>query len=379
VNAADRLQTLLDLYGEAYHDALVGRVQARIAGCGHLLIFGAGQNGRRLAQLLSTAGLTPHAFVDETPGKAGGELDGLPILDVAAAQALPRPLALVAIFSPRASYLEIAARLHAAQIETLGLFEALWSLGGDLLPFYFLDHPRTLLHERSRLSGLLGRLEDAASVETLLAAVEFRLALRYDVLGSFSIERLPAPAEWETVAMIDAGAFDGDTLVPFARKTGERLRAAIGVEPDPVNHALLVESLGAAGLGAQVRALCAAVAARSGTRSFAYLGHQGSRFDAGGMPTRTVAIDDLVESDLPHAARLYLKLDVEGAEAEALAGAARTIATRAPILSIAAYHHPTDLWRLAEIVSEIDQDYRFRLLSHGADGADLTLYAIPPK
>jgi hypothetical protein len=46
----------------------------------------------------------------------------------------------------------------------------------------------------------------------------------------------------------------------------------------------------------------------------------------------------------------YIKMDIEGAEQKALAGARATLAEYHPRLSIAAYHVPTDAVRIPEIV-----------------------------
>ena len=55
----------------------------------------------------------------------------------------------------------------------------------------------------------------------------------------------------------------------------------------------------------------------------------------------------------------YIKMDIEGAEARALAGARDTIATFHPRLSIAAEHLPGDEVRLPQVVKSLWPGYRF--------------------
>ncbi len=123
----------------------------------------------------------------------------------------------------------------------------------------------------------------------------------------------------------------------------------------------------------------AAADAVSGRRAFASVGNPGSGFSEAGEPVQTFAIDDLVEARLPGDERLYIKFDVEGAEADALRGAARTIVARRPFLAVSAYHRPQDLWSLPRQISDLCDGYRYALRSHGADGADLMLYGVPPS
>ena len=54
----------------------------------------------------------------------------------------------------------------------------------------------------------------------------------------------------------------------------------------------------------------------------------------------------------------FIKMDIEGAEPEALAGASRTLRESHPALAVAAYHRPGDHRRILGIVTQIDPRYR---------------------
>ena len=379
--AADRLFATMACHGEAYQRLANERLAERLSARMPLMIFGAGQNGRLVQTLLRAAGLEPAAFIDDTPAKIGQVIETTPIIGLEAATTTPGAIAVCSIFSPGHEYLAVAARLRARGIETVSLFAFLAAFGGETLPFYFLDTPGRVLDARDDLAWLAGRLADGASADLLCAQVEFRLTLRHEVLPPWTSRREPPPAAWASFALIDAGAFDGDTLLPMMAGQGERISAALALEPDPVTFAALQRNIAAAGpvVAAKAVALQAAADAVSGRRAFASVGNPGSGFSEAGEPVRTFAIDDLVEARLPGEDRLYIKFDVEGAEADALRGAARTIAARRPFLAVSAYHRPQDLWSLPRQISDLDAGYRYALRSHGADGADLMLYAIPPS
>lgn len=72
----------------------------------------------------------------------------------------------------------------------------------------------------------------------------------------------------------------------------------------------------------------------------------------------------------------YLKMDVEGAEREAISGAEQTIRTFAPKLNIAAYHRSEDFFELPLVIHSLCKDYALYLRHHPYVPAwDTNLYA----
>lgn len=68
-----------------------------------------------------------------------------------------------------------------------------------------------------------------------------------------------------------------------------------------------------------------------------------------------------------------IKMDIEGAEYDALIGAKNTILRDKPILMISAYHKPEDLFVLPEFINSLDCGYDI----YFRDRADFVLFAIP--
>ena len=86
-----------------------------------------------------------------------------------------------------------------------------------------------------------------------------------------------------------------------------------------------------------------------------------------------VSIDEALPSYRP----TLIKMDIEGAEPDALQGAAKTIATTRPALAISIYHDPAHLWQLPLLIHSWQLDYRFHLRMHGESSFDTVLYALP--
>ena len=84
-------------------------------------------------------------------------------------------------------------------------------------------------------------------------------------------------------------------------------------------------------------------------------------------------LDDLLCDCVP----TFIKMDIEGYELKALAGAAKVIKQYNPILAVCVYHRPDHLWRIPLFIKSLSDQYRFFLRSHGQEGWDLVCYAVP--
>ena len=88
---------------------------------------------------------------------------------------------------------------------------------------------------------------------------------------------------------------------------------------------------------------------------------------------QAIALDDVKEAK----ELTFLKLDVEGAEGEALVGAEKLIFLRKPLVAICIYHRSDDLWRLPLALHRLMPDHALFLREHGIDGWEMVCYAIP--
>ena len=88
-----------------------------------------------------------------------------------------------------------------------------------------------------------------------------------------------------------------------------------------------------------------------------------------------VSLDELIESDNNP---IFLKLDVEGAEWQALKGGQRLIERYEPTIAISIYHQPDDLWELPLYIARLNPRYKLFLRTQGEDGMDVICYATRP-
>ena len=95
--------------------------------------------------------------------------------------------------------------------------------------------------------------------------------------------------------------------------------------------------------------------------------------DTGGCSVPVVALDDVLQGQPVN----LIKLDIEGAEAEALLGAQRIIEKYRPGLAVCLYHHPRHLWSIPLWVKGLGLDYSLYFRTHQHNTFDTVLYAVP--
>ena len=174
---------------------------------------------------------------------------------------------------------------------------------------------------------------------------------------------------------VDLGAYNGDTVASFLEHTGGRCGSILALEPDGKNFRKLQRRLAALGVS-PAAAVQAGAWSRDETLFFsARAGRQSSLSFAGGKPTPMRAVDSL----LAGRPATFVKLDVEGAEEQALLGLRQTIAARRPKLLLSVYHRNSDLWLLPNLLDELSgHGYRIYLRHHPYLPAwDTNLYALP--
>lgn len=343
-----------------------------------LVLLGAGSRIAQPFVAYALARFRIAAVVDNQ--RIGQRLGGLTVHGDGVVEALAREpghLAVVCAFgAAQHHFLDLA---HRCGMPCLTLAQAL-RRAGMLAPDEPSDWLRNAHPEVTR--DVLDRVEragwfdhDPASRDTLHAVLLHRLSWNPRHLDAvrrpdraFCAE--PGPVRPGPGAVIvDAGAFDGDTAAHFRDLTAGAYGALHCFEPDTYNCAALRARV--AGWPDTV-VHEAGLWSSSGRIAFEAEGTQGSRVDGHGATSiAVVALDDL-----PGLRPTLVKMDIEGAEADALAGMRDTLRVHRPRLALSAYHRPEDLFRLPELIHGIRDDYRFHLAHYGAGLFDTVLYAV---
>ena len=86
----------------------------------------------------------------------------------------------------------------------------------------------------------------------------------------------------------------------------------------------------------------------------------------------TAALDEIIFDKRP----TYIKMDIEGAEQEALKGCRKIIQTYKPKLAICIYHKPEDLYEIPIMIKEINPEYKLYVRQYANAWFDTVLYAV---
>ncbi|MBQ9066579.1 MAG: FkbM family methyltransferase [Clostridia bacterium] len=163
---------------------------------------------------------------------------------------------------------------------------------------------------------------------------------------------------------VDLGAFRGDTISEFLEQTGGSFHSILALEPDEKNFRKLQEYVGELGLSEeQKESVCLLPYASwsgSGIHSFDGGGGRSSALGEGKWTVETRSVDSLLSGRQV----TYLKMDVEGAERETLAGLSETLRTWKPKLAVSAYHRTEDLLLLPRLIRSGNPDYCIHLRHH---------------
>lgn len=188
----------------------------------------------------------------------------------------------------------------------------------------------------------------------------------------------------ETV--VDLGAYDGDTLVEFLNGTSMQFRKLYAMEPDNKNYRKLKRQLYMIG-SALLEAYNAGAWDEDTTITFNMRAGRGSTAAGttnaanSASPRRSLHFRDIrmmkTDTMLRGDAATYIKIDVEGAEENALRGAKETISNFRPKLNVALYHRNEDMFRLPLLISELNRKYKFYMRHHPyVPDWDTNLYCV---
>jgi FkbM family methyltransferase len=175
---------------------------------------------------------------------------------------------------------------------------------------------------------------------------------------------------------VDCGAYDGDSVREFLRRRGDAFGRIIALEPDPKNIARLYESLSnrPESVRSRVEAIPLAAGARRGKARFDASGTVGSSIEtSGGIEVDVATLDETLNGRRAS----YIKMDIEGSEPDAIAGATRILGDDAPVLAICLYHRQEDLWQIPLQILAANPRYSLFLRRYSDDCWEEVVYAIP--
>ncbi len=206
-------------------------------------------------------------------------------------------------------------------------------------------------------------LHDDFSKKVFADLINFRISGKLCYLRNIMTDRreiFTAMGVTGEEVFADLGAYDGDTLLVFCEIAGG-FKHAVAVEPDRRNFRKL--SKYAEGRE-NITLVNKAVSSHTQVLRFNDKAGRNSAFDEEGRAEVFADAPDNIFLETGHTDISFVKMDVEGAEADALMGMKSTIRNNKPKLCICAYHRREDLWELPLLIKELNDGYKIYLRKH---------------
>lgn len=348
-----------------------------------IFIYGTGTFAREVQHVLDKRGVTISGFMDH---RSRDETK----------------IGTIRVFQPDDPSIErkqvyVLLGIHNREANILTIQENLLRLGYNNIvsTIDLYDHFAEELGNRYWLTGRDFYSKHTAEIEEAYglftdetSRTTFSNEIRFRITGDFSL--LPTPdtkhqyfppglPAWESpLRLIDCGAYDGDAIRDIL-DSGLKIIAIAAFEPDQNNYRKLTEfaqknlqqihemSLWPCGVYSKTKQLYF----QSGQGEGSFVSN------AGNTLIQCIAIDDA----LPNFSPTLIKMDIEGAELDALQGALNTIAKHKPGLAISAYHTPAHLWEIPLYINSFAKhnqiNYTYHLRAHANNCFETVFYAIP--
>ena len=352
-------------------------------GATRAVVFGCGALGRIVLTAAREAGVDVAACADNNGALWGQQLEGVPILSVpdAVSRHGDDAFFVVAVFNGAAP----RQQLRDLGCERIVPYPAFyWEFASRFTWAPGIELPHRIVERAEEVRAGYDCLSDGSSRKEFAAQIAWRSSLDDSVLPPpddpaeiYFPRDLMRLSEDEVLA--DCGAFDGDSLRLFRARTSGAFRYIYAFEPDAANRLALDHYLSSlpARERERISVMPFAVGDRDGSVLFSASGNAGSRISEGGS-TESIECRRL-DTALHGIPPTIIKMDIEGAEPDAIAGATATIRRGRPFLAICAYHSCEHLWTLPRLIRAALPDYRVFLRRYAEECWEMVYYAVPPE
>jgi len=339
----------------------------------NIVIMPAGQQAIYLVQYLKEHSINVEFFVDNNEKKHGTLIGGVPVISFTEYKKISDKKFLVVATNEDVEKL-LVNQLKDNNIENYKCIIA------DYLGYSAdeIDNARELfINNFAEYFKLYGLLEDDLSRKTLVNRLNYLIT--YD---KSYIKEIISPSKNQYFEpeiynisskdyFVDCGAFDGDTLDQLMSNLDNKLAGYYGFEPDDANYIKLSKK---AASFDNITIIKKGVYKNDAVLKFNGTNTSSSQIsDDGNIKIEVTALDNALKDKKVS----FIKMDIEGAEYDALSGAKNIIVNQKPTLAISVYHKFDDIYKLPFLIESFGVKYKYYLRHYAMCSAETVLYAIP--
>jgi len=347
-----------------------------------LVLFGSGQLGQWVLGRLRKVGIEPLCFSDNNQQRWGSRVSGVEVL---------RPEDAIRRFGQTACFVVTIYNGSAArkQLREMGcgcvlpIAPLFWKHGSEFMPELGLDSPEPVAEQQDQIRQCFAVLADDASRQEFCDQLEWRYWMKPEYLPLPSnIGEMYFPDDLvkdsADEVFVDCGAYDGDSIRSFVRR-GRSFRHAYALEPDTANLDKLHVSMASFpdGVRQKITALPYAAGDKDEEIRFVEGLEVSSKVSSSneGTAVQSRRLDSLAWEHQP----TFIKMDIEGWEPHALAGATQLLKREMPVLAICLYHRSEHLWQIPNQIHSIAPGYSLHIRRYAEDNWEIVCYAVPPR
>lgn len=274
-------------------------------------------------------------------------------------------------------------KLKQAGFDVLRLEQFLNAPGFEAVQCAYRSHSDFMLERFDEFLALERHWQDDFSRQTYYYALASFISMNYQYFalhcGDFRERYFPADIDLRLgpdTVYADCGSNDGSEIFIFADRVGHAFKAVHAFEPDRQNFRKLSDNMQRYVVERGPAPIYCHEMGVFNRNAFL----QATGYDGG------VSISDQVaESDSGlHVCKLdsqldeltHLRLEIEGAELQALQGARQLLRAHRPTLCVSAYHLADDFPKLLGFIEEADLGYKLALRHQSLEPGVLCIYAV---
>ncbi len=350
----------------------------------NIIIFGAGQSGEYVFNILKKYNIKVNCFADNYPAKQGRKKLGVMVYSFEECMG-KYPDAAIVIASMWME--EIRCQIEEYDDKLLNrTYDLLTSMAWETTNMIYESSEYDYISNNyDAFEMLYGGLADEVSKNTLEGILNYRLTREKRYLKEIKScskiytddDVLTENAKSYIVngVIVDGGAFDGDTVEYFINELGKDVVLNLHCYEAEEKNYQKIQGKISNYKPHNVQLHKSALWNESGKHiSFSGQGLSGQVHDetVAEKSIITEKIDDIACSKVS-----FIKLDIEGAERNALEGARDVIEANKPILAICAYHLQDDLLVLYNFIKLLKCNYKVYLRHYMYSSGDTIMYAMP--
>jgi len=275
------------------------------------------------------------------------------------------------------SPLEVKKRLDAEGFHHVSYLAFIRHSNFDLThPPFIMDFKDNYIQHAAQYKWIYQLLADKKSKQIFTKVINFKITFDYSFMEGFTNnhkeqyfdkELIP---EIKNISFLDGGGYVGDTATEVIKNYPDFKKIWL-IEPIPENIRIAKRELGH---HKNIEFLTCGISDKKATLHFNEEKSFSTIYGHGTQSVTVDTIDNIVKEKVD-----FIKLDIEGAEQDAISGAQETIRKYKPILAICVYHKAEDWYEIPKKVLEIENKYDIYLRHYMEGIFETVMYFIPKK